>query len=142
MWHPNNYDLSLATTQNLDVTLESYVTLILDRQGNIISYGYKGNDYEFFASTLKSDINNIINNKIGKFDALPKQFTGDKIILFIKFYYSTNKNIKKSVSAKENCNVGYITISKKQATFYQMAKSLGTIIISIPLQVVLVLLGE
>ena len=139
-WHPNNYDLSLATTQNLSVTLESYVTLILDKQGNIISYGYKDTP-NIFSSILESDIKNIIFTKLGKFDSLPTNFTGEKIVIFIKFYYSNNKNIKNSISVNNNCSVSYITIAKNHSTFYKTIKDLGGFIITLPFAIISTLLS-
>ena len=134
-WHPNNYDLSLATTQNLSVTLESYVTLILDKQGNIISYGYKDTPC-LFSTTLEDDIKNIIFTKIGKFDNLPNSFTGDKLILFIKFYYSEINTIKNNISINNNCSVSYITIAKNHSTFYKTIKDLGGFIITLPFAII------
>ena len=134
-WHPNNYDLSLATTQNLSVTLESYVTLILDKQGNIISYGYKDTP-GLFSTTLEDDIKNIIFTKIGKFDNLPNSFTGDKLILFIKFYYSEINTIKNNISINNNCSVSYITIAKNHSTFYKTIKDLGGFIITLPFAII------
>ena len=135
-WHPNNYDMSYATNQNVSVNLESYATLILDKKGNIISSSSKTYSPDIFTSQLESDVNDIIHNKIGKFDELPNDYNGDKLILFVKFVYSSSKNAKSSISVRDNCNVAYITIAKNYSGTYQTAKEtakgIGGALITLP----------
>jgi len=109
--------------------------MVCHKQGNIVSYGYKDN-HNIFSSMLESDIKNIIFTKLGKFDNLPANFTGEKMVLFIKFYYSDNKNIKNGISVNNSCSVSYITIAKNHSTFYQTTKDLGKFIITLPFEII------
>lgn len=140
-WKPSNYN---TETQGFPVLSECLVSLILDKNGNIISYKYRDIKYSAISHVIESDIYHIIHTKIGTFDKLPNKYNADRMILFITLYYSNDdnyKNIENRVSLKNNSQIGYIAIAKDSSSAMKTIVDVGGTILSIPFYILSAVLG-
>lgn len=132
-WNPSNYNYN--ANKNWLPTTEGYITLIIDKHGNIISYKYNNIHQNTISTIMKSDFYHIINSKIKKFDELPKNYNSDMFVMFVKILYPNNKNIPDEVKIKNNYGVGYITVSKTSSSLGKTVKDTGFTLLSVPFAV-------
>lgn len=121
-WHPNfnsyskkPYDRSVA-----------YVTLVIDKNGNIVSKKYQNNTntdpmYNEFNEGLKKKVENVFV-KMPKFDPLPKEYKGDNIIVVLKFEYSFKHDAKSQKIAWEETGIGFLENGKNQSALVGLCK--------------------
>ena len=129
-WHPNNVD-GYEPPHNAI----AYVTVVLDKYGNILSRTYQNNTntdpiYSRFNENLKQEIDKIFI-KISKFESLPYEFNGDKIIVVMKFTYSFDRNAKSEKISWEETGIGYLGFGKNKSNWVIFGKAIY-IVASIP----------
>lgn len=116
-WHPNN----LSGHQPKERAI-AYMTLLVDKQGNIIYKKYQNNTntetkYESFNKQLQKEIEKFYN-KHSKLSPLPSDFKGEKVILVIKYEYSFVKDAKSQKLTWNNVGIRYIVCGKNNSFLY------------------------
>lgn len=126
-WHPN-----LIAGESSKENAIAYVIVVVDKEGNILSRTYQNNSntdkaYSEFNQNLKTEIDKIfIKNK--KFEPLPKEFKGDKIILVMKFNYSFNKDAKIEKITWEDTGIGFLGYGKNNSGWVVLGEVLYFIV--------------
>ena len=126
-WHPNNVD-GYEPPHNAI----AYVTVVLDKYGNILSRTYQNNTntdpiYSRFNENLEQEINKIFI-KNSKFEPLPYEFKGDKIIVVMKFTYSFDRNAKSEKISWEETGIGYLGFGKNKSNWVIVGKAIYVIV--------------
>lgn len=140
-WHPNFDTYSLISIPNRSI---AYMTLIIDKNGNIISKQYQCNpsqykylyagQYDKFNEWLEAKITNIFV-QYSKFDPLPKEYQGKNIIVVLKFEYSRNHDARTSGISWEETGIGYLENGKNYCgwiTFGKVMYAIAAFPIAIP----------
>ena len=124
-WHPNTMQCSHYPKERA----VAYVTLVIDKNGNIVYKDYRNitntaSKYNNFNERLEKEIEKAFD-KVPKFQPLPKEYKGDKIIVIIKFEYSYKGDAKKQSISFNNTGIGYLECGKNYSTL----SALGQLII-------------
>ena len=124
-WHPNTMQCSHYPKERA----VAYVTLVIDKSGNIVYKDYRNitntaSKYNNFNERLEKEIEKAFD-KIPKFQPLPKEYKGDKIIVIMKFEYSYKGDAKKQSISFNNTGIGYLECGKNYSTL----SALGQLII-------------
>lgn len=140
-WHPNFNTLSVSSKPSRSI---AYMTLVIDKNGNIVSKQYQSNPnqydsslasfYKDFDKWLEAKINNIFV-KYPKFDPLPYEYKGKNIIVVLKFEYSEQHDAKTSDISWEETGIGYLENGKNTCgwiTFGKVIYSFAALPVAIP----------
>lgn len=136
-WHPN---IMQCKHYPKDRAI-AFVTLIIDKNGNIEQRLYKNttntsSKYNDFNNRLEQEIDKVFQ-KISKFEPLPKEYKGDKIVVIIKFEYSYKHDTEMQPIKFDNLGYGFLVMGKN----YSEIGAIGQLII-LPLKIPYYLLVE
>lgn len=124
-WHPNIMQCSHYPKERAI----AYVTLIINKDGDIEYRNYKNltntaSKYNDFNTRLKEEIDNVFY-KVSKFEPLPKEYKGDKIVVIMKFEYSYKHDTKMEHITFNNVGFGFLAMGKN----YSELGALGQLLI-------------
>lgn len=122
-WHPNNV-LGYSHPKKKAI---AYVTLVVDKNGNIVSRSYQNNtnkdkEYEDFNDNLKTEISKFYT-KHKTIEPLPASFKGDYAVFVIKYEYFIQDELQNNVQSDWNkVGIGYIECNKKFSGTYAILR--------------------
>ena len=122
-WHPNNV-LGYSHPKKKAI---AYVTLVVDKNGNIISRSYQNNTnkdkkYDDFNDNLKSEIGKFYK-KHKSVEPLPANFKGDFAVFVVKYEYFIQDELQNNIQYDWNkVGIGYIECNKKFSGTYAVLR--------------------
>lgn len=124
-WHPTLIDAK-APKQSIVNAI-----LVIDKDGNIVYKNYTfdvpDEKYGEFYNALVATISNNID-KIGKFEPLPKGYTGNGIMMIFRFEYYRDKYAEHPSIGWTKAGVGRIKLEKNSSFFVSMSQVLWGIV--------------
>lgn len=124
-WHPNTMQCKHYPKERA----VAFVTLIVDRNGNIEYRGYQNltnaaSKYKDFNNRFEQEIDKVFQ-KVPKLKPLPKEYKGDRIVLIMKFEYSYKHDTKMEHITFNNIGYGSLTMGKN----YSELAAIGQLLI-------------
>ncbi len=124
-WHPN----TVLGRHYPKEHVTAYVTLVIDKDGNILYRGYENNTntankYQNFNANFEQEINKFYE-KVNKLDPLPSNFNGNKIIVIVKYEYTIAKDpLYPQKFRWSEVGISYMICNKKYSGLYAIMRLL------------------
>ncbi len=136
-WHP-----TLIDGKTPDKSIVNAI-LVIDKDGNVVYKDYTfdvpHDKYSKFYNGLVATISNNID-KIGKFDPLPKEFTGNGIMMIFRFEYHCDKYAKRPSMVWTEAGIGRMKL-EKNSSFFVVASQLLWMIVKMPFELIYVIVS-